>query len=114
MSNAGRKSGDRLKPLFLGNQPALDFVNTRPVVNGQLKELLTDFAALLAWFREAGLLNSREAASLLQKWRGSVRARRTTEAMRQWRERLRIQLLAWERGDALQRSSLEELNALMT
>jgi predicted RNA-binding Zn ribbon-like protein len=33
--------------------------------------------------------------------------------MRQWRERLRKQLLAWGRGDSLQRSTLEELNSLM-
>ena len=113
MSSAGRKSDDRPKPLFLGNQLALDFVNTRPLVAGQLTEFLTDFAALLSWFRDAGLLNSREAAALRQKWGGSVRARRTTEAMRQWRERLRKQVLAWEGGDSLQLSIREELNSLM-
>src|SRR5215472_7806916 len=113
MSKTRRKSADRPNPLFLGNQLALDFVNTRPLVSGQLTELLPDFAALLSWFRDAGLLNSREAAALRQKWCGSVRARRTTEAMRQRRERLRKQILALERGDSLRRSTLEELNTLM-
>src|SRR6516165_9320910 len=113
MISAGRKSVDRPEPIFLGNQLALDFVNTRPLIAGQLTELLPDFAALLSWFREADLLNAREAAALRQKWGGSMRARRTTEAVRQWRERLRKQILAWERGDSLQRSILEELNSLM-
>ena len=113
MSRTGRKSGARPKPLFLANQLALDFVNTRPLMAGQLIELLPDFAALLHWFQEAGLLNSREAAALRQKWGGSVRARQATGAMRHWRERLRKQMLAWERGDSLQRSTLEELNTLM-
>ena len=115
MSGAGRKSDDRPEPLFLGNQLALDFLNTRPLVAGQLTEFLTDFAALLSSFRDAGLLNSREAAALRQKWGGSVRARRTTEAMRQWRERLRKQVLAWERGDSLQLSMQlqQELNSLV-
>ena len=113
MSISGLKSGDRPKPLFLGNQLALDFVNTRPLVDGQNTEMLTDFAALLAWFREAGLLNSREAEGLRKKWGGTAPARRTIEAIRQWRERLRKQILAWERGDSLRRSTLEELNALM-
>jgi predicted RNA-binding Zn ribbon-like protein len=113
MSRTQRKSDDRPKPLFLGNQLALDFLNTCPLVAGQLSELLTDFAALLTWFRDAGLLNSRAAAALRQKWGGAMRSGRTTEAMRQWRERLRKQILAWERGDSLQRSMLEELNALM-
>ena len=113
MTSAGRKSVDRPEPLFLGNQLALDFVNTRPLIAGQLIELLPDFAALLSWFREADLLNAREAAALRQKWGGSMRARRTTEAVRHWRERLRKQILAWERCNSLQRSILEELNSLM-
>lgn len=101
------------EPLFLGNQLTLDFVNTRPFIDGQLIELLPDFAALLRWFREAGLLNSRAVAALRQKWGSSVRARQATGAMRQWRERLRKQILLWERGGSLQRSMLEELNTLM-
>ena len=113
MSSARPKSGSRPKPLFLGNQLALDFVNTRPLMAGQLTELLPDFPALLSWFCEAGLLNNREAAALHKKWGGSVRARRTTEAMRQWRERLRKQILAWECGGSLQRSMQQELNTLM-
>jgi predicted RNA-binding Zn ribbon-like protein len=113
MSSTERKSADRSKPLFLGNQLALDFLNTRPLMAGQLTELLPDFAALLRWFQEADLLNSREAAALGRKWAGSQRARQVTEAMRQWRERLRKQILAWERGDSLRRSILDELNTLM-
>src|SRR5215467_13139832 len=113
MSRREPKSAAPSKPLFLGNQLALDFVNTRPFVAGQLTELLPDFAALLRWFRKADLLNSREAATLGRKWAGSQRARQVTEAMRQWRERLRKQIFAWERGDSLRRSILDEVNALM-
>jgi predicted RNA-binding Zn ribbon-like protein len=113
MSSARRKSDVRPKPLFLGNQLALDFVNTRPLMAGQLTELLPDFAALLRWFQAAGLLEAREVAALGRKWARSPRARQATEAMRQWRERLRKQILAWERGDSLQQSMLSELNALM-
>ena len=112
MRRTGRKSATP-KPLFLGNQLALDFVNTCPLMAGQLTELLPDFAALLRWFEAAGLLNSRDAVALCQKWGGSVRARRLTGAMRQWRERLRKQILAWESGDSLEHSTLEELNTLM-
>jgi predicted RNA-binding Zn ribbon-like protein len=113
MSGTGRKSDDRAKPLFLGNQLALDFVNTRPLMAGQLTELLPDFVSLLRWFQAAGLLVAREVAALKRKWAGSPRSRQATEAMRQWRERLRKQILAWERGDSLQESMLNELNALM-
>ena len=42
--------------LFVGNHLALDFLNTRPVQNGEPMELLSDFGALLRWFQAAGLL----------------------------------------------------------
>jgi putative stress-induced transcription regulator len=60
--------------LFLGNQLALDFLNTRPVQNGEAMELLRDFSALLRWFQAAELLSARDAAHLEEKWRKSVRA----------------------------------------
>jgi hypothetical protein len=38
---------------FVGNQLALDFVNTRPVIDGQPAEMLADGGALARWL-EAG------------------------------------------------------------
>ena len=100
--------------LFVGNHLALDFLNTRPVQNGEPMELLPDFSALLRWFRAADLLSSREAASLQQQWgRQSVRARHGLEAMRALRERLRKEILAWEGGGAVHHSTVDELNRLM-
>jgi predicted RNA-binding Zn ribbon-like protein len=100
--------------LFLGNQLALDFLNTRPVLNGEPMELLPDFSALLRWFQAAELLSARDAENLLQKWGSSARAQRTVEAMRELRERLRKEILAWEgRGSAVHHSTVDELNRLM-
>jgi predicted RNA-binding Zn ribbon-like protein len=99
--------------LFVGNQLVLDFLNTRPVQNGEPSELLPDFSALLRWFQAADLLSSREADSFQRQWGGSVSAQKTTEAMRQLRERLRKEILAWERGGLLQHSALDELNELL-
>jgi predicted RNA-binding Zn ribbon-like protein len=98
--------------LFVGNHLALDFLNTRPVQNGEGMELLSDFDALLRWFQAAGLLSTREMANL-QLQGESVAARRTLEAMRQFREKLRKEVLAWEGGAHLHRSTVEELNQLM-
>ena len=69
--------------LFVGNQLALDFVNTCPVQNGRPMELIPDFSALLRWFQAAKLLSAREAAPLLHQWGHSARARRTVEAVRE-------------------------------
>jgi len=99
--------------LFLGNQLALDFVNTRPLQDGKPVELLPNFAALLRWFRAAGLLSSRQAEALRRSRDGSARARRMVEAARDLRERLRQQVLAWENGGALRHSLRHELNTLM-
>src|SRR5260221_12560164 len=99
--------------LFVGNQLALDFVNTRPVQNGEPLELLPDFKALVRWFQAAGLLTAREAAILQEHWGESDRARRTLEAAWDLRERLRKEVLSWELGAAVHRSTVEELNRLM-
>jgi predicted RNA-binding Zn ribbon-like protein len=99
--------------LFLGNHLALDFLNTRPVQNGEPLELLPDFSALLRWFQAAGLLSPREAANLERQWGQSGRARQTLEAMRALRERLRKEILAWESGAAVHHSTVDELDRLM-
>lgn len=99
--------------LFLGNHLALDFLNTHPVLDGGPVELLPDFGALLRWFQAANLLSSRQAASLEQRWADSARARRTLEAVRNLREELRKEVLAWEAGGSVRRSIVEELNGMM-
>jgi predicted RNA-binding Zn ribbon-like protein len=99
--------------LFVGNHLALDLLNTRPVLDGKATELLPDFASLLRWFQTAGLLTPRDVAALKRHWNQSVEARRTVEAMRRLRERLRKQILAWEDGGTARYSTIDELNRLM-
>ena len=99
--------------LFVGNQLALDFLNTRPVQNGEPMELLPDFSALLRWFQAAKLLSARDVAKLQQEWGKSARAQRTLEAVLELREKLRKEILAWEGGGAVHHSTVGELNRLM-
>ena len=99
--------------LFLGNQLALDFLNTRPIQNGEAQELLPDFTALLRWFRAAELLSPREMAHLQQHWEESACARRTLEEMREFREELRKEVVRWEAGGNVHRAIIEKLNALL-
>lgn len=114
-------SRPRIKPnsdwrdgfLFLANQLALDFLNTRPVQNGEPIELLPDFSAILRWFQAADLLSSRKAAELQDRWGESARTQKTVEAIHGLRERLRKEVLNWEDGGALHSSTREELNRLM-
>jgi predicted RNA-binding Zn ribbon-like protein len=99
--------------LFVGNQLVLDFLNTHPVHNGESSELLPDFSALLRWFQAADLLSSREVGNLQRRWGRSANAQSTTEAMRQLREKLRKEILAWERSGSVHHPTLDELNKLM-
>ena len=99
--------------LFLGNQLALDFVNTRPIQDGKPMELLPDFDAVLRWFQAADLLGPSEADDLRSRWGDSAEARKATEAMRELRERLRTEIVSWEHGGAIGRSTIDELNRLM-
>ena len=99
--------------LFVGNDLVLDFVNTRPVQDAEPMELLNDFGAVLRWFQAADLLNSEQATSLERQWRGTAIAQNATEAMKHLRERLRAEILAWEEGRVIRRSTINELNGLM-
>ncbi len=99
--------------LFVGNHLALDFLNTRPVQNGEPMELLSDFSALLRWLQAAGLLSSREMANLQRRSGESAIARRTLDAVREFREKLRTQVLAWEGGADIDRTTVADLNRLM-
>jgi len=99
--------------LFVGNELVLDFLNTRPVQNGEATELLPDFVALVRWFRAAGVLNGHQAHELARRWAEAPAGKRTVEDMRQWRERLRKQVIAWEDGAALHPAMVKEVNQLM-
>ena len=100
--------------LFVGNHPALDFLNTRPLLSGEEPtELLPDFAAVLRWFRAANMLGSREANELRRQWGESERASRALDSLHQLREKLRKEVLKYEAGGDVQKATVEEINRLM-
>ena len=99
--------------LFVGNHLALDFLNTRPIQNEEPMELLPDFSALLRWFQAAEQISARDVSRLQRKWGNFARARRTLEALRELREKLRKEILAWEGGSVVHNSTVNELNRLM-
>jgi predicted RNA-binding Zn ribbon-like protein len=100
--------------LFVGNHPALDFLNTRPLLSGEEPaELLPDFAAVLRWFRAANMLGSREVSELRRRWRESESARRALNSLHQLREKLRKEILRYEAGGDIGKAFVEEINRLM-
>jgi len=99
--------------VFVGNELVLDFLNTRPVEKGETLELIAGFDALLRWFQAAGVLNAQECKNLQDRWGKTAEAQKTTASMRELREGLRKEILAWEHGHAIGRSIIVELNRLM-
>ena len=113
MKKAANRSDWKDGFLFLGNEPVLDFVNTRPVQDGKPMELLPDFGAVLRWFQAADLLNPEQVARIDRQWQGTTEAQKTTAVMKDLRERWRVEILAWEGGRAIRSQTLDELNELM-
>ena len=84
--------------LFLGNQLSLDFLNTRPVIDGSPVELLPDNAALRRWLAAAGL-SPKLAGDLNQ--------------LREFREAYRKAILDIEAGKQPAAAFIAKLNALL-
>ena len=76
-------------------------------------ELLPDFSALLRWFHAADLIDSCTRTGLQEQWGGSARSRRVAAALRELREKLRMEVAAWEKSGWVHRATVEELNRLM-
>ena len=75
--------------LFLAGHPCLDFLNTRPVVQGRPIEQLTGFEDLVRWLTQAGRLDSRSSADALKRWGDTPDGARIAERARSFRETLR-------------------------
>jgi len=99
--------------LWLSGHPALDFVNTRPVLRGHTVELLGDFSALLRWFVAAGLLDQKFATRLNQRWRDTSAAQATHKSLLLFREQLRHAIASLESGKPLPAKMLADLNRLL-
>ena len=99
--------------LFVGNQLALDFLNTRPRQDGEFTEFLPDLAALLRWFGAATLITGRDQARLAKKWQNDSSANRFLKEVREFRETLRAEVIALESGHEVRRSTLRGLDRLL-
>jgi predicted RNA-binding Zn ribbon-like protein len=75
--------------LFLAGHPCLDFLNTRPVMNGHPVEQLEGFDDLVRWMARAGRLDTRSSADAAKRWGDTAEGARIAERARGFRETLR-------------------------
>jgi predicted RNA-binding Zn ribbon-like protein len=99
----------RGKFLFVGNQLALDLLNTSLIQNDQRVELLTTPADLADWLAAAGLIGPAEATVLAQTWPTDQAATELSE-IRTFREHLRSAVIDTEAGKLPSPTFVAELN----
>ena len=84
-----------MKPLFLANHPALDFLNTRPSPRGKPIELIGDGTSYATWLEGAELLDAATAQKLGRRFgraaldTAAAEARDVREWVRDWLARWR-------------------------
>ncbi len=93
---------------------SLDFLNTRPVIDGSPVELLPDRASLARWLGASGLIAPREAKRLERSWSAPLGYARMMAEIRKFRERLRQAAFQMEAGGAPSRAFLAEVNRLLS
>ena len=98
---------------FISNNLALDFINSRPVLQGQPKELLNSFDSLMRWYVAAGLLVEEAGAEFHGRWRDTPEAAAALEQALAFRERLREEILRVEASKGIRPRMITELNHLL-
>ena len=99
--------------LFVGNQLALDFLNTKPILNGEPRELLPTVVALGRWLIASGAVTSRKNKALVRSWRDSRDGKRVSSKLIGYRERLRAAVTRLESGLPPGHAFLSEVNLLL-
>lgn len=99
--------------LFVGNQLALDFLNTKPILESEPQELLTNAAALQRWLIASGIVTSQKNRALVRAWRDSRQGEAFVQKLIAFRERLRAAVLRLEAGSLPGDAFLAELDMLL-
>lgn len=99
--------------LFVGNQLALDFLNTNPVLSEGPKELLPDTHALEKWLLASGVLVSSKAKASVRRWRDTPKAEVLLHSLIAFRERLRTAIIRQEAGSSVSESFIAEVNLML-
>jgi predicted RNA-binding Zn ribbon-like protein len=98
--------------LFVGNHLILDFINTRPIMEGGAVELLPDGGGLARWLGAAGLVNKGESARLMRRWSAPEFAP-GIQALLEFRERARESVVKMEQDEHVSPNVLKNLNGLL-
>ena len=99
--------------LFVGNLPVLDFLNTKPILEGERTELLPDAVALERWLVASGIVTSPKTRAMVRRWRDLPATEAFLEKLRAFRERLRAALIRHQAGLSVSDAFVSEINLLL-
>lgn len=97
--------------VFVGNQLSLDFLNTRPFMNGAPVELWNEPGDVLRWMRAAGLITSQQVREMEGAWHRE--AGPIMNDLWDFREKWRAAVFALEAGQPLASAFVREVNGLL-
>ena len=101
------------KFLFLGNDAALDLVNTTPVLANGPVDLLASFGDLVDWLAEAGLTSSLVSGKLKREKVSAADAQHALDQVKTLREALRVVVIAIESGVAIPKPAMADVNRVL-
>src|ERR1700722_7025440 len=82
--------------LFVANHIALDFLNTKPILDDGPQELLTDGEAFGRWLFASGIVTGSSEKAIVQRWSGSGKGDGLVRDLTAFRERLRAAVTRFE------------------
>src|SRR5690242_20044323 len=99
--------------LFLGNDPALDLLNTTPVTAAGPVDLLGSFADLTRWLAGAGLVSEPAARALRARYGSGPAGQSALARIKAFREALRAAVVAIEAGRAPPANGVAVINEIL-
>ncbi|MBI3345179.1 MAG: ABATE domain-containing protein [Gammaproteobacteria bacterium] len=99
--------------LFIGENLALDFINTQRMRDGQIVDELEDYAGLVGWFVQARVLDAAQAKAALKKWGGNAEGKRVYEQAHALRGALRSMAEHLAQGKSVPQHSLDAINEVL-
>jgi predicted RNA-binding Zn ribbon-like protein len=98
---------------FVGYYRCLDFINTAPARGAERAELIRDFADLVSWLHEAGLLSIAEAKNAMKRWDGTREADRAHARAVAFRDRLKEMAESMAASNPVSNAAIAAINDVL-
>jgi predicted RNA-binding Zn ribbon-like protein len=98
--------------MFVGDNLAIDFINTQIVEDGKPKDLLNNFEDFVLWQNAAGLISQSEVERLSKNW-ARHETQKVLRVILDFRKILRETVESLANGKPIKSSALKKLNEIL-